>query len=160
MEAADQTIAGGTAPEGVLELVPVAPLLERGHDLLQLEPVEAADPPQRVVDLRTLDLELALVGEHLPRDAGMVGARRDPLGAGLEDLHGAGVRVAALALVHDRAHAVARDGPGDEHDVAAVAQPRDALAAEGERIDAQLELVSPLRARRGEGGDIDSHRSI
>ena len=79
----------------------------------------------------------------------MVGARGDPLGAGLEDLHGAGVRVAALALVHDRAHAVARDRAGDEHDVAAVAQPRDALAAEGERVDAQLELVAPLRARQG-----------
>jgi hypothetical protein len=62
----------------------------------------------------------------------MVGARRDPLGAGLEDLNGASVGVAALTLVHDRAHAVARDRPGDEHDVAAVAQPRDTLTAEGE----------------------------
>ena len=30
---------------------------------------------QRVVDLRVLDLELALVGQHLPRRAGVVGDR-------------------------------------------------------------------------------------
>ena len=30
---------------------------------------------QRVVDLLGLDLELALVGEHLPRRAGVVGDR-------------------------------------------------------------------------------------
>jgi hypothetical protein len=31
--------------EGVLQLVAVAPLLGRRLDLLQLEPLEAADPP-------------------------------------------------------------------------------------------------------------------
>ena len=59
--------------ERVLELVAVAPLLDRGHDRLLLEAVELADPAQRVADLLGLDLELALVGEHLPRRAGMVG---------------------------------------------------------------------------------------
>ncbi len=66
----------GICAEGVLELVAIAPRLERGHDLLQLEAVQPADPPQRVVDLRTLDSKLALVGEHLPRHARMLGARR------------------------------------------------------------------------------------
>ena len=77
----------------------------------------------------------------------MIGARGDPLGARLEDLHGAGMRVIALALVYDRAHAIARNPTGDKHDIAAVAQPRDALSSEGERVDPQLQLVPPLRAR-------------
>ena len=55
--------------------------------------------------------------------------------------------VAALALVHDGAHAVARDGAGDEDHVAALAQARDALAAERERLDVELELVAELGAR-------------
>ena len=71
------------------------------------------------------------------------------------------MRVAALALVHDRAHAVAGDRARDEHHVAAVAEPRDALAAERERLDPQLELVAALRARRAApralGGRLDAH---
>ena len=59
------------------------------------------------------------------------------------------MRVAALALVHDRAHAVAGDRAGDEHDVAAVAEPRDALAAERERLD------RAARARRRAAGARD-----
>ena len=77
--------------------------------------------------------------------------RRDPLGARLEHLQRARVRVAALALVDDRAHAIAGDGAGDEHHIPAVAQPRDALAAEGQRVDLQLELVAALRAGRRDG---------
>ncbi len=65
-----------------------------------------------------LDLELALVGEHLPRRARVVGDRRDAVGGGLEDLDRAGLGVGALGLADDGAHAVARQAAGDEHDVA------------------------------------------
>ena len=75
MEAADE-LAVVAGAERVLELVAVAPLLDGGHDRLELEAVEVADPPQRVVDLLGLDLELALVGQHLPRRARVVGDRR------------------------------------------------------------------------------------
>ena len=54
--------------------------------------------------------QLALVGQHLPGHAGVVGDGRDPLGARLEHLDRARVRVAALALVHD-ARARGRRGP-------------------------------------------------
>ena len=72
----------------------------------------------------------------------MVGHRRDPVGAGLEDLHRARLGVGPLALADDRAHAVAGNGAGDEHHVAVDA--RHAGAAEGERVDRQLELVAAL----------------
>ncbi len=52
--------------------------------------------------------------------------------------------VVALALVHHGAHAVAGDGAGDEHHVAVLAQPRHALAAVGERVDRQLQLLAAL----------------
>jgi hypothetical protein len=152
VKAADQlarlavSVADGLA-EGVLELVAIAPLRDGRDDLAQLEAVEMADPAQRLIDLLLLDLELALVREHLPGDAGVRGERLDPLGARLEHLEGARVRVAALALVHDGAHAIAGNRAGDEHDVAAVADSRDALAAERQRFDLQLELVASLRSR-------------
>ena len=121
--------------------------------------VSKAQPPQRFVDLGALDLQLTLVGNDLPRRAGMVSDRRDPLGARLQHLDDARVGVAALALVDDRSHAIAGDGAGDEHHVASrlpvpvrgcpgwgIAEPCDPLTAEGERIDLQLELVPALRA--------------
>ena len=130
--------------EGVLELVAVAPLFDRGHDRGKLEAVQAADPAQRLIDLRALDLELALVGDHLPGDAGMLGRGGDPLGALLEHLEHARVGVAALALVHERTHAVAGNGAGDEHHVPALAHARDALAPApgGERGDLKLDDVT------------------
>ena len=95
----------------------------------------------------------------------MVGEGGNPLGAGLQDLYGAGVCVAALALVHDRAHAIARDGARNEHDIAAVTQSRDALSPEGERVDLELQLIAPLRAGRalvrrrvGQGRRVGRHR--
>ena len=113
-----------------------------------------ADAPQRVVDLLLLDGELALVGQHLPRRAGMVGDRRDPLGARLEHLERARLGVAALALRDDGADAIAGDRAGDEDDIATAPvrrslETRDAVAAVGERLDAQLELGTALGARKG-----------
>ena len=70
MEAADER-AVGVGAERVLELVAVAPRLRGGDDRLEHEAVEAADPPQRVLDLLLLDLELALVAQHLPGRARM-----------------------------------------------------------------------------------------
>ena len=145
MEAADQRAVRAGA-EGVLELVAVAPALDRGDDRLELVALEVADPPQRLVDLLLLDLELALVAELLPGSAGMGGLRRHPVGPRLEHLDGARVGVAALALAHAGADEVARERAVDEHDVAAVGA-RDARAAEGQRADAQLELVADRRPR-------------
>ena len=88
--------------ERVLDLVAVAPLLHGGHDRLLLEAVEPADAAQRVADLLGLDRELALVGEHLPRRAGMVGDRRDAVGRRLEDLDRPRLRVRALASCRRR----------------------------------------------------------
>ncbi len=66
---AEDGLAVGVAPR-VLELVAVAPLGRGGDDRLGLEAVEAAEAAERLVDLRGLQLELALVGESLPRGAG------------------------------------------------------------------------------------------
>ena len=141
-----RAIAGRGVAEGVLELVAIAPGFQRGDDRLELEAVEAADAAQGVVDLGVLDLQLALVGEHLPGHAGMVGERGDPLGPGLEHLERARVGVGALALVDERADTVAGDGAGDEHDVAAVPEARDALAAVGERVDRSARARRRARA--------------
>src|SRR6202034_4211613 len=140
----------------VLQLVAVTPLLERRHDLLKLEAIQLADPPQRVIDLLVLDLQLALVEQHLPRHPGMRRGRRYPLRAWPQDLHDASMRVAALALDHLRAHAIPGNGARDEHDVATVAKPPTALAAVRERLDLQLDLLAALgtlgqRLRRARG---------
>ena len=147
VEAAHQ-LAAVAGPERVLELVAVAPLLERGHDRLLLEALEAPDPRQRVRDLLGLDLELALVREHLPRRARVVGDLRDAVRRGLEDLDRAGLGVGLLGLADDGAQAVAGHPARHEDDVAVTA--RDAVAAVGERIDGELELVAAAGA--GEGG--------
>src|SRR5204863_8885558 len=52
--------------EGVLELVPIAPLLDGGLDGLELEALQPAKPPQSVVDLAVLLGKLRLVWEGLP----------------------------------------------------------------------------------------------
>jgi hypothetical protein len=75
----------------------------------------------------------------------VVGDGLDAVGRGLEDGERAGLGVGALALGDDRAHAVARDGAGNEDDVAVVAC--DAVASEGEAVDAQVELL-PLGGAR------------
>ena len=55
MESADEVV-GVVLPEGVLQLVAIAPLGQGGHDRLHRETVELADPPQRILDLLGLDL--------------------------------------------------------------------------------------------------------
>ena len=59
----------GPLAERVLELVPVAPALDRRLDRLELEALEPPEPAQRLVDLLRLVSELALVGQPLPGGA-------------------------------------------------------------------------------------------
>ena len=84
----------------------------------------------------------------------MIGHGGDPVGPGLQDLERAGLRVVALALRDDGADAVARNRVAHEHDVRALAErePRDAVAAERQRFDAELELLPAVGfAGRGLG---------
>ncbi len=148
--------AVGRIAEGVLELVAITPLFDRRDDRLELEALEAANALERLAHLGLLDLQLTLVGDDLPGDPRVRSAGGDPLGARREHLDGARVGVAALALVHDRPHAVAGDRTGDEHHVAAavlpggvLAQPRHALAAERQRVDLELQLIAALRPSLG-----------
>ena len=85
----------GAGAERVLELVAVAPRLERGLDRLELEALEAAEAAQRVGDLLGLLGELALVGQPLPRRAGAGLAVVD---AGVGDPLGARARAARPRL--------------------------------------------------------------
>ena len=93
-----------------------------------------------------LRVELRLVGEILEAAAaarGVVRARRvDALRPGRDDLGGDRLGVAALHLRHAGAHGVAGQAAPDEDDEAV--EPRDAVAAEGERVDRELELLVPL----------------
>ena len=69
----------------------------------------------------------------------MLAGRVDALGAGLEDVDGEGLRVAPLDLRDARANGVARQPAADEdHEPV---QPRDAVAAVGERVDPELDLI-------------------
>src|ERR1700744_1752251 len=153
--------SGGPRPEGVLELVAVAPLFGRPDDRLHLEVVEAADPPQRVLDLGLLLGQLALVGEALPGRAGTRLAAGDAavgqaVGAGAEQLDGARLGEALLAFRHLGEDAVARQPAGDEEDEAVGAG--DAAAAEGQRVDLYLEpLAFARRPLRRAGCDPGLH---
>ena len=66
----------------------------------------------------------------------------DPDGAGLDHLGRDRLGVAALHLGHTRAHPVTRKAAPDEDDEAV--QPRDAVPAEGERFDRELQLLVSL----------------
>jgi hypothetical protein len=83
-------------PERVLELVAVAQLLLGWHDWLDGRVLEAADAAQRVADLGLLLLELALVGKHLPRCAGVRRHRLDAHGTRLQQIHQLGLGPGAL----------------------------------------------------------------
>ena len=75
-----------------------------------------------------------------------MGARRlDPLRARLEHLGRDGLGVAALHLRHAGAHPVA--GQAGPHEDDEAVQARDAVPAEGERVDLELELLVPLHRR-------------
>ncbi len=130
----------------ILQLVAVAPLRTRRHDLLHLKAVELADPPQRILHLLGLDLQLALVGQHLPRDSRMGRLRGYALGAWTHDLNSPRMCIASLALAHNRPHRVAGNGARHEHHIAALAVACNALTAVGEPVDRQLKLIAPLRA--------------
>ncbi len=116
-----------------------------------------ADPPQRLLDLALLDLELTLVGELLPRRTGMVGECRNAIRSRLEQLGRASLSVGALAMVNPGAHEIPRECAVDEDDVAT--QPRDAGATERERVDAQLELIADGRSRDRLAAHASSHSS-
>jgi hypothetical protein len=64
VEAEERT--GGIAVRGdaerVFELVAVPPLLDRGHDRLDVDAVEGPEPLERLADLGLVLGELALVG--------------------------------------------------------------------------------------------------
>ena len=137
--------------EGVFELVAVAPLFQRRLDLLQLEAVELADPPQRLVDLAALLDQLALVVEPLPGRpraglAFVLAAVGDAVGARAQQLDRARLGEALLRLGDLDADAIARQAAGDEDDVAVDAG--DAPPAEGERVDLRLELLAFARSGR------------
>ena len=74
----------------------------------------------------------------------------DAVGARLEHFDGDRLGVASLHLGDARSNGVAREAAPDEDDEAV--QPRDAVAAVGERIDPELELLVQ--------GDGRGHRSI
>ena len=83
-----------------------------------------------------------------------MGARRvDALRPRLEDLDRERLGVVPLHLRDPRADAVAGQPAAHEDDEAV--EPRDAVPAEGERVDVELELL-PLRHRRGHAPTVPS----
>ncbi len=112
-------------------------------------------PPERVVDLLGLDLELLGVRDHLPRRPGMVRHRLDAIGAGRHNLKYARLGIGALCLADLDPHRVAGDPALDEDDIAVVAG--DSGATEGERVDGDGELVAAMRASGGATGLVHGH---
>ena len=130
--------------ERVLDLVAVAPLLDRGLDRLDRRVLEAADAREGVPHLGLLLAQLCLVPQHLPRRARMRRARLDPVGAGLQHLERPRLAVVALGLGDERTHAVAGHRALHEQDVAVgPGHPRTAVR---ERVDSQLELRAAVGA--------------
>ena len=78
--------------------------------------------------------------------------RLDPLRAGLEHLRRDRLGVPPLNLRHARANGVPGQAGADEDDEPV--EPRDAVPAEGERVDLQLELLVALY-RGGHGASLD-----
>ena len=131
------------ACERVLELVAVAVDLLGRDDRLEWRLTEAGDANKRVFDLRRFRLALHFVGEILETAAAAgaeVGAGRlDAARAGLQHLDRLGLGVAALHLGDAGTDEIAGKPAADEEDEAL--QPRDAVAAKGERLDPELELL-------------------
>ena len=136
--------------ERVLHLVAVEEDVGLARDdRLERRLSDARDPLQRVAHLRVLLLDLRLVREILEAAAA---AGREVLARRLDAERACGEHVgrerlgeAALHLRHARADAVARQAAAHEDDEAV--QPRDAVAAEGERLDVELELFVHLHRR-------------
>ncbi len=150
-------------PERVLELVAVAPLLDRGLDRLELEPVEAAEATQRVVHLPLLLCELALVRHPLPRRAraGLAAVKAavgNPLGAAAQELDRLRLAVVPPRAHQARAHAIAGERARDEDDVAVGAG--DPAPALGERVDLELEQLALPRPGRARGRGRLGHAPI
>ena len=151
VEAERRTV--GRLGERVLELVAVAVLRGCRDDRLERRIGEAAEPDERVADLGRLGLELALVGVVL--EAAAAAARRSAgtaprrVRARSEHLVRDGLGEPALHLRHAGPHGVAGEAAADEDDEAVM--PRDAVAAVGERVDAELELLT-LGDGRGHAG--------
>ena len=135
--------------ERVLHLVAIPPRL--GHAADRLEDVavgavgaQATDVGQRLHDLLLLEAQLRLVAQGLPlAAAALVGARAvraDAQGRGVEELDDARLGEAALAARDADAHAVAGQAAAHEEDE--VVDARDALAAVGEPVDADVEDVT------------------
>jgi hypothetical protein len=124
-------------------------LLHRADDRFGREIVDPGDPAERVADPGCLRLELSFVGEILEAaaaaDAEMLARRLDANRARYEHLDEVGLGVAALRLRDPRAHRVSWQTAPDEDDEPV--QARDTVPAEGERIDGELELVTPLHWR-------------
>ena len=160
--------------ERVLELVPVLEDRLRRDDRLQPGIGDAAEPTERFRNLVVLGLHLHLVREVLEPAAAARGVvlagRLDAVRAGLEYLGRERLGVVPLHLRHPRAHSVAGEASPDEDDEAV--QPGNAVAAESERVDLELELLVSLdrgghrpsvatvsarhrdRAEHGQGGDV------
>ena len=110
---------------------------------LDCEAGELPDPLERVDDLARLGVELCLVSKVLEAAAaalgkvlaGSVDARRSRL----DDLHRHGLGMTPFHLRHASADLVAREAAPYEDDEPV--QPRDSVAAVGERVDRELELL-------------------
>ena len=141
--------AGGRLRERVLELVPVVERRGGGEDRLERGVGETADPDECVAHLRFLRGDLDGVVEILEAAAAagrVVGARGlDALGRRLQHLRRERLGEAALHLRHASADAVAGEPAPDEDDEAV--QAGDAVAAVGEGVDLELDLLVQLDGR-------------
>ena len=120
-----------------------------GQDRLQGRVAEATEPGECIPHLSLLLRDLFLVGEILEAAAAagrVVRARGvDAERAGGDDLLGDRLGEPPLHLRHSGPDRVARQPAPDEDDEAV--QPGDAVAAERQRVDAQLDLFPDPNGR-------------
>ena len=138
---AEQEVAVVGRPERVLHLVAVAPLVHGPDDRRHVRRLEPADPLESVADLLLLLLQLARIGEHLPRGARVGRPRLDPVGPRLDDLDQSRLGVGALPLLDGRAHEVARHR-------ARARTPRSRPGGPRRRLRAPSSRRGPPRQRR------------